>query len=216
MLNHLGFFFFFFAFFFLRLGLGQRRAVVIIGRWLLPSLVDTGDICCHYWQHILVDVGSMLIMVCYFKKIFGINQAEDRVMRPDLLHQHISALASLREWSVVSAWLRIWAQPRNPCQSHNSASASTWKCRISVWISGTKIIPSNQKISVFTRGQFWPPGIVVACVCVCVCIIHLLVRTITRHLFKLGSPNLVQRSKTPWLRSLLFWGAIDLYLQGQI
>ena len=45
---------FFFFFFFLRLGLGQRRAVVIIGRWLLPSLVDTGDICCHYWQHILV------------------------------------------------------------------------------------------------------------------------------------------------------------------
>ena len=44
-----------FSFFFLRLGLGQRRAVVIIGRWLLPSLVDTGDICCHYWQHILVS-----------------------------------------------------------------------------------------------------------------------------------------------------------------
>ena len=45
-------------FFFLRLGLGQRRAVVIIGRWLLPSLVDTGDICCHYWQHILVYICS--------------------------------------------------------------------------------------------------------------------------------------------------------------
>ena len=59
MRNHLVFFFFFFfffSFFFLRLGLGQRRAVVIIGRWLLPSLVDTGDICCHYWQHILVYV----------------------------------------------------------------------------------------------------------------------------------------------------------------
>ena len=48
------FFFLLFFFFFLRLGLGQRRAVVIIGRWLLPSLVDTGHICCHYWQHILV------------------------------------------------------------------------------------------------------------------------------------------------------------------
>ena len=38
---------------------------------------------------------------------------------------------------------------------------------------------------------------------------HLLVRTITRHLFKLGSPNLVHRSKTLWLRTLLFfffWG----------
>ena len=50
------FFCFFFSVFFLRLGLGQRRAVVIIGRWLLPSLVDTGDICCHYWQHILVMI----------------------------------------------------------------------------------------------------------------------------------------------------------------
>ena len=47
-----------FTAFFLRLGLGQRRAVVIIGRWLLPSLVDTRDICCHYWQHILVFNGA--------------------------------------------------------------------------------------------------------------------------------------------------------------
>ena len=35
--------------------------VVIIGRWLLPSLVDTGDICCHYWQLILVDCGKWII-----------------------------------------------------------------------------------------------------------------------------------------------------------
>ena len=34
--------------------------VVIIGRWLLPSLVDTGDICCHYWQLILVAAGVLI------------------------------------------------------------------------------------------------------------------------------------------------------------
>ena len=76
----------------------------------------------------------------------------------------------------------------------------------------------------FTRGQFWPSGIVVACVCVCLsvclsvclCVNHLLVRAITRDLFKLGSPNLDQRCKRPWLRSLLFSGPIDLDLQGQI
>ena len=67
-------------------------------------------------------------MVCYFNKICGINQAEDRVTWPDLLHRRTSALTSLREWSVVSAWLRIWAQPRNPCQPRNSASASTCTC----------------------------------------------------------------------------------------
>ena len=80
--------------------------------------------------------------------------------------------------------------------------------------------------TVFTRGQFWPSGIVVACVCVCVCVCvclsvclcvnHLLVRAITRDPFKLGSPNLDRRCKRPWLRSLLFLGAIDLDLQGQI
>ena len=38
--------------------------VVIIGRWLLPSLVDTGDICCHYWQLILVHLD--FIQICSF------------------------------------------------------------------------------------------------------------------------------------------------------
>ena len=40
-----------------------------------------------------------------------------------------------------------------------------------------------------------------------------LVRTITHHPFKLGSPNLDQRCKIPWLNVL---GEIDLDLQGQI
>ena len=53
-------------------------------------------------------------------------------------------------------------------------------------------------------------------VCLCVCVNHLLVRTITRDPFKLGSPNLDQRCKRPWLRSLLFCGLINLDLQGQI
>ena len=48
------------------------------------------------------------------------------------------------------------------------------------------------------------------------CVNHLLVLAITRDPFKLGSPNLNHRCKRPWLRSLLFWGVIDLYLQGQI
>ena len=64
----------------------------------------------------------------------------------------------------------------------------------------------------FTRGQFWPSGIVIACVCVsvcvsvCVCINHLLVRTITDQPFKLESPNLDQRWKIPWRRCLLYFG----------
>ena len=36
------------------------------------------------------------------------------------------------------------------------------------------------------------------------------VRAITHHPFKLGPPNLDQMCKIPWLRSLLFWGLIEL------
>ena len=82
-------------------------------------------------------------------------------------------------------------------------------------------IPLNcppQKDRVFTRGQFWPSGIVVACVClsVCVSVNPELVRAINHHTFKIEPPNLDKRCKRTWLRSLLFWGAIDLDLQGQI
>ena len=57
---------------------------------------------------------------------------------------------------------------------------------------------------------------VCVCLSVCLCVNHEFVRAITHHLFKLGSPNLDQRCKRPWLRSLLFLGMIDLDLQGQI
>ena len=45
---------------------------------------------------------------------------------------------------------------------------------------------------------------------VCMCGNHNVVRTITHHPFKLGSPNLNHRYKSPWLSSLLFWGAINI------
>ena len=54
------------------------------------------------------------------------------------------------------------------------------------------------------------------CLCVCVSVNHELVRAIIHQPFKLGSPNLDQRCKRPWLRSLLFCGVIDSDLQGQI
>ena len=54
------------------------------------------------------------------------------------------------------------------------------------------------------------------CVCVPVSVNHELVRAIIHQPFKLGSPNLDQRCKRPWLRSLFFCGAIDLDFQGQI
>ena len=82
--------------------------------------------------------------------------------------------------------------------------------------------PSVCLSHLFTRGQFWPSGIVVACVCVCVCVCvclsvnHQLLRAVTHQPFKLGSPNLDQRCKRPWLRSLLFCGVIDGDLPGQI
>ena len=60
------------------------------------------------------------------------------------------------------------------------------------------------------------PASLCVCMSVCMCVNHKLVHVITHDPFKLGSPNLDQRWKTLWLRSLLFWGAIDRDFQGQI
>ena len=49
----------------------------------------------------------------------------------------------------------------------------------------------------------------------CVSINHQLVRVIICHPLKLESPNLDQKCKTTWLRSLLF-ASIDLDFQGEI
>ena len=57
----------------------------------------------------------------------------------------------------------------------------------------------------FTLGQLWPSGIVIACVCLCVCVC---VCVSVNHQFA--------RTITPWLRSLLFLGFTDIDLQGQI
>ena len=51
--------------------------------------------------------------------------------------------------------------------------------------------------------------------CVCVSVNHELVCAITRHKFELESPNLDQKCKIFWLRSLLFLGLIGLDLPCQ-
>ena len=82
---------------------------------------------------------------------------------------------------------------------------------ITVTIIITFIIFITIVLIIFTRGRFWPSVIVVACECVffCpfvrLCVSLELVCAITFHLFKLESPNLVQKCKTPWLKSLLFF-----------
>ena len=108
-------------------------------------------------------------------------------------------------------------------QYHNFRFNQWWilfSCdQAALWMVLSVRPPVRLSSHLLTRGQF--SGIGVACVClcdlvfVCVCVNHLLVRAITRGPFKLGSPNLNQRCKALWLRSLLFWGAIDLDLQGQ-
>ena len=86
--------------------------------------------------------------------------------------------------------------------------------------------------TVFTRGQFCPSGIVIACVCgsvcpcVCVCVYvcenqilpHFeLVRTITHQAFKLESPNLDRKCILALLKSLLILDLIgfDLHFNFQ-
>ena len=93
-----------------------------------------------------------------------------------------------------------------------SASQITW---FAIWTTWIHLLPYPflPEASFGLRVLSSPASVGL---CVCVCINHELVRTITHRPFKLGSPNLDQRCKTPWFGSLLFLGMIDLDLQGQI
>ena len=75
-----------------------------------------------------------------------------------------------------------------PCRSLNNMRILTQLLISAFWSFLRPFLP---------RGQFWPSGIVIACVYVsvrvCVCINHLLVLTITHQPFKLESLNLDQR-----------------------
>ena len=95
---------------------------------------------------------------------------------------------------------------------HENAS-ETIVCEMAAILSRGRCVTFLPEASFGLRVLSLPASV---CVYVCVCGNHLLVRTITCHPFKLESPNLDQKSKTPWLRFLLFWGLIDLELQGQI
>ena len=122
------------------------------------------------------------------------------------------------EWEI---WPDIWSN--GPTVSQLMVILSGRKCGDGCywWVWPFDCLLILDIYSIFTRGQFWASGIVgcclhlcVLCVCPCVCTNHKLVCTTNHHLFKLGSPNFSHRCKTTWLRSLLFWGMIDLNIQG--
>ena len=94
--------------------------------------------------------------------------------------------------------------------------ATLWIYQIVTGVTSVAVVPSTHLV---TRGQFLAFGYC-RCLCVfvyvCVSVHQEFVRAITHQPFKLGSPNLDQRCKRPWLRALLFCGMIDRDLQGQI
>ena len=80
--------------------------------------------------------------------------------------------------------------------------------------------PSNGALPIsfllFTRGQYWPPGIVVSCVSVCVyqslAFPHDNSSPVQARFTKFGQEKQNTLVKIP----IVFWGAIDIDLQGQI
>ena len=73
----------------------------------------------------------------------------------------------------------------------------------------------------FTRGQFWPSGIVIACVCVCACVYEAVCQSLACPRDNSGTVQARIAKFGPKMQKTLVnvsivLGAIDLDLQGQI
>ena len=138
--------------------------------------------------------------------------------------------------SAAGAWLQsspmgswYWQEPISFflfTHCHITMDDEGWLHLVASAMATRMTSPIEESENVIVANHFYPRPVLVfgycrclrlsVCVSVCVCGNHMLVRAITHHPFELGSPNLDHRCKRPWLRSLLFWGVIDLDLQGQI
>ena len=112
-------------------------------------------------------------------------------------------------FSLICVWINDWANNREAgdlrrYRGHYDDNVMSPGIGV---IKTIQFCNSFQLTTVFTRGLFWPSGIV-ACVClhlyVCVCL----------SITSLSVWQQVCLCKTPWLRSLLFWGFIDLDLHS--
>ena len=158
-----------------------------------------------------------------------VEQAQRQVVTPVLVERVIgvaradifNGTALIRMWLVLKVKMsdimpmnvkpKMWKWVNHITNLRNS--------RFVTLLNQNPIIPVMRHFTFLPEASFGLRVLSLAasvCPSVCVCGNHLLVRTITCRAFKLESPNLDHKSKTPWLRSLLFWGVIDLELQGQI
>ena len=137
-----------------------------------------------------------------------------------LLHIDIS------KWWATLTWFQI-VQPNlvvfNCEMTHLCVDPLIWWRLLCTWLSFVKttLHLTSKLITVIPNHLYLRPVLAFEychCLHLCVnlCVNHFLFRAITWDPLKLGSPNLAQRCKTTWLRSLLFCEAIDLDLQGHI
>ena len=129
--------------------------VVIIGRWLLPSLVDMGDICCHYWQLILVVVGIYSVLGARFMG----NWSRDLVTFPNdvstwLVGVSIWLVGDLGRWKEDYMWsLGVENDVNTLRQRQNGRhfADDTFKCIF---------MNENVRISINISLKFVPEGLI--------------------------------------------------------
>ena len=113
-----------------------------------------------------------------------------------------------RQWGVVICHAPVCPDPQGNTSLVDNVGKFNWKL-VTLLIIHQFLPEANFGLRVLSLP---------ACVCVCVrvSVNHSFVHAITHQPFKLGSLNLDQRCKRPWLRALLFCGMIDCDLQSQI
>ena len=149
-----------------------------------------------------------------FDDVIIFNQPDMLTSTHNLYRSKSTTYLHIQTWLTIVVWQVSYIQYLLACQkSQQSTPYNVVKCGLP-WSRVSRRSHLGRRVTAVSCLR-WPtvshglPCLLCVCVCLslcmsaCVSFRHELVHAMTQQPFKLGSPNLDQRCKRPWLRSPL-------------
>ena len=125
------------------------------------ALVDTWDICCHYWQHILVQYGILPDMVLHGRSMYGHWMAypQDEVTLAMFTNHKVFLISLFVDVELLVIWHVTMQHPGN-----HTTGIFMGCCKMLMWFhcnDDVRLTPLPWSSSFFTGFIHWPSDLII-------------------------------------------------------